>query len=115
MQKMVAKERGYISIYTEEQRKLWEIPIRALNNYRPKPYLGAATLFRSRGHPLICSFDPQYGWGDLIRGGVTVNIVSCPHDSILEEPFVQSVAAALTKCLEKTQCSGVSGSETLDE
>jgi len=96
-----------LSMYPEEQRKLWEIHIRALVKYSPKPYAGGVTLFRSRVHPFLCSFDPQYGWGDLVRGGVTVKVVSGPHDSILEEPYVQTLSQELTKCLEKVQRAGV--------
>jgi thioesterase domain-containing protein len=98
-----------LSMYPEEQRKLWEIHIRALVKYSPKPYAGGVTLFRSRVHPFLCSFDPQYGWGDLVRGGVTVKVVSGPHDSILEEPYVQTLSQELTKCLEKVQRAGVFG------
>ena len=90
-------------MYPEEQRKLWEIHIRALINYIPKPYLGSVTLFRSKAHPLLCSFDAKYGWGDLVRGGVHVKVVSGPHDSILEEPYVQSLAEELKRCLERAQ------------
>jgi amino acid adenylation domain-containing protein len=92
-----------LSMYPEEQRALWEIHIRALMNYMPKPYPGGVTLFRSRGHQFLCSFDPQYGWGELVRGGVQVKVVSGPHDSILEEPYVKTLADELRKCLDKAQ------------
>ena len=92
-----------LSAYPEEQRKLWEIHIRALMKYQPKPYPGAVTLFRSRAHSLLCSYDPQYGWGELVRGGVQVKIVSGPHDSILEEPYVEHLAAELKRCLDHLQ------------
>ena len=104
-----------LSIYPEEQRKLWEIHINALLNYVPKPYLGGVTLFRSKGHPLLCSFDPKYGWGDLVRGGVAVKIVSGPHDSILEEPYVQALADQLKDCLEKAQRTDSSFAESMEE
>jgi amino acid adenylation domain-containing protein len=82
-------------------RGLWRIHLRALIDYHPQPYAGRVTLFRSRGHPLLCSFDPQYGWGDLAAGGAVVKIVPGAHESILEEPHVRVVAEELNRSLRE--------------
>jgi aspartate racemase len=92
-----------LSAYPPEQRRVWEIHIRALLDYHPQRYAGHVALFRSRGHPLVCSFDPQYGWGELATGGVTVKIVPGAHESILEEPHVRVVAKELQKLLWQAQ------------
>src|SRR5205814_8458397 len=68
--------------------------------YKPRPYDGAVTLFRSPGHQLLCSFDDQYGWGELALGGVAVRIISGAHEQILKEPHVQFVAKQMAECLE---------------
>ena len=59
----------------EQQRDLWQAHIRALMKFSPSPIPGRVHLFRSPGHPLWCSFEPDYGWGDLARGGVNVAVV----------------------------------------
>ena len=81
-----------LSQYTEEQRQLWETHVRALTNYKPKPFGGRVTLFRSPVHLLFCSFDHQYGWADLALGGVDVRIIPGMHETIMEEPNVQVLA-----------------------
>jgi len=58
-----------LSPYPEDQRRLWEAHIHALVQYQPRPYPGEVTLFRSPGHQLLCSFDEEYGWGELPRAG----------------------------------------------
>ncbi|MDB6019360.1 MAG: hypothetical protein JWR19_3849 [Pedosphaera sp.] len=87
-----------LSAFPTEQRQLWETHIRALLNYSPQSYDGKVTLFRSHGHPLFCSYDPQYGWGDLVRE-VEVQVVPGAHESILEEPHVKVLAERLSQCL----------------
>ena len=87
----------------EQQRGLWQAHIRALMNFHPKPYSGRVQLFRSPGHPLWCSFEPDYGWGELARGGVSITIVSGAHEKILEEPWVDETAKALKIVLNQTR------------
>jgi amino acid adenylation domain-containing protein/FkbH-like protein len=89
-----------LSTFPEDQRQLWEIHIRALLKYTPKPYAGRVSLFRSRGHPMFCSYDPMYGWGELARE-VEVNVVPGAHESILEEPHVKVLAERLKECVLK--------------
>ena len=91
-----------LSSFPEDQRKLWGAHIRALIEYFPQPYPGKVTLFRSRGHPLFSSFDPQFGWSDL-AGEVEVRTVPGAHESILEEPHVRILAEKLKECLRRTQ------------
>ncbi|HLP78145.1 MAG TPA: amino acid adenylation domain-containing protein, partial [Candidatus Paceibacterota bacterium] len=90
-----------LSSYSEEQRKLWESHIRALVNYHPQPFPGRVYLFRSPGHPLLCSFDHDYGWGDLAKGGVEIAVVPGVHERILEEPCVKALAEQLATVLER--------------
>jgi hypothetical protein len=71
--------------------------------YKPKPYAGRVTLFRSPGHPFLCSFDPRYGWGELAMDGVDMHVVSGHHESILEEPYVKEVGAEMSRVLRRAQ------------
>ncbi|HVV01588.1 MAG TPA: amino acid adenylation domain-containing protein, partial [Verrucomicrobiae bacterium] len=89
-----------LSLFSPEERKAWEAHIRALLLYHPGKFQGAVNLIRSPGHPMWCSFSPDYGWGPLAKGGVQVTIVPGAHEKILEEPCVKTVAAELQKFLE---------------
>jgi thioesterase domain-containing protein len=88
-----------LSTYAEYERKLWDIHIRNLRDYVPKPYAGHVTLFRTRVHPFFCSFDATFGWAELAHDGVTVKIVPGGHESILEEPHVGILARELLASL----------------
>lgn len=46
-------------------------------------------------------YDPQFGWGDLIVGGLDIHYVLGSHNSLLYEPDVQVVAEKLKVCLDK--------------
>ncbi|MDO8540968.1 MAG: non-ribosomal peptide synthetase [Opitutaceae bacterium] len=80
----------------DEQRQLYKVHLRALTSYHCQPYGGAVTLFRTRGHPLVSSFDAHYGWDEFARGGVTLRRMPGGHDSLLQEPHVQAVASTLS-------------------
>jgi amino acid adenylation domain-containing protein/FkbH-like protein len=94
-----------LSAFAPELQELWEIHIRAQLNYKPKPFDGRVHLFRSPGHPVWCSFDSQYGWGELARSGVEVTLVPAGHEKILEEPFVKVVADGLRDILRAENLS----------
>jgi amino acid adenylation domain-containing protein/FkbH-like protein len=91
-----------LSSLPEQQRDLWKAHICALMKFHPQPYAGQVHLFRSRGHPLWCSFEPDYGWGELARQGVVIQIVPGAHEKILEEPWVDETAANLQNVLEQS-------------
>ncbi len=83
-----------LSSFPEDQRRLWRTHISALLDYHPKGYAGRIHLFRSPGHPILCSFEADYGWGVMAKG-VDISIVPGVHEKILEEPCVQSLAKEL--------------------
>lgn len=89
-----------LSVVGNEQRGLWDAHMRALSVHHPKPYDGKAVLIRSSGHLFLCSFDEQCGWGELIRGGVTVKVIPGDHGRVLAEPFVAAAANELRRCLQ---------------
>ncbi|HVV73069.1 MAG TPA: amino acid adenylation domain-containing protein, partial [Verrucomicrobiae bacterium] len=96
-----------LSAYNPEERQTWEAHLRALVGYHPLPYAGAVHLFRSPGHPLWCSFDPQYGWGEFARAGVRVTVVPGAHEKILQEPCVETLGRELKTVLSRTQQAAV--------
>jgi amino acid adenylation domain-containing protein/FkbH-like protein len=92
-----------LSSLPEQQRDLWKAHICALIKFHPQPYAGRVHLFRSPGHPLWCSFEPDYGWGDLALQGVNITVMQGAHEKILEEPWVIETAADLKKALEQSR------------
>ncbi len=62
-------------------------------------YGGRISVFRARRQPLNRIRDSDLGWGKLARGGVEVHLIPGGHDTVLKEPHVQGLAAALKKCL----------------
>lgn len=91
-----------LSAQPEDRRDLWEAHVRALVAHHPKPYGGPVTLFRTQGHPLICSFDDALGWRELARE-LRVIMVPGAHEKALDEPHVQALARAITQCLSNVQ------------
>jgi FkbH-like protein len=95
----------YISVsqFPEHELELWKLHLTAGTNYKPREYGGKVLLLRTRGQPLLCSFDPQYGWGKLARGGLEVRIISGAHEKVFIEPDIQELAAELKRALETAQ------------
>jgi amino acid adenylation domain-containing protein/FkbH-like protein len=94
-----------LSSFPADQRELWRSHIDALLKYRPGTYAGRIHLFRSPGHPVLCSFQSDYGWGELAQGGVDIAIVPGVHEKILEEPCVRALANELNGRIEAISSS----------
>ncbi len=88
-----------LSDYPEDQRRVWATHLRALFQHHPRRYSGEVTLFRNPVHLLYSSFDATYGWGELADGGVRVKMIPGAHETIMEEPGVGKLAAAVRSCL----------------
>jgi thioesterase domain-containing protein/acyl carrier protein len=75
----------------------------AASKYIFPVYPGQMTLIRtkdeSRKSAIGLQYDPQFGWGDLVMGGLDIQYVPGSHLSLLEEPHVQVVAEKLKDCL----------------
>ncbi len=92
-----------ISRFPEIELGLWKLHLCAYDNYHAKPYEGRVVLFRTRGHPFLCSFDPQFGWGPLVRGGVEMVNVPGAHERIFMDPHVRELSARFRAALEQAQ------------
>lgn len=86
-----------------EHARLWRTHVQAWLQYQARPYAGRIVLLRTRGHPLVCSFDRAMGWNDFAAGGVTVKICRGDHESILEERNVADTARQLKVVLAEVQ------------
>lgn len=88
-----------ISGYSGFERRVWCAQVRALRAHHTPRYDGPVTLFRSRGHCTVCSFDHRFGWGDYAPA-TRVVLVPGAHESVLEEPHVNTLAGEVGACLE---------------
>ena len=90
---------------------------RAQRKYAPDySFAGSVTLFRCEEEDQetmrmmeragVDSHDPAYGWNGFCTGPVEIHQVAGHHDRMCEEPFVQSLAAALHACLERAEKHG---------
>jgi len=68
-------------------------------DFVPTFFEGRITVLRTQRQPHNRIRDPQLGWGRLAKGGVDLHFITGGHDSVLKEPYVQDLAAALKKCL----------------
>lgn len=79
----------------------------ALRKYNFQTYPGRVTLFRTedknRDNAVGVRYEPQFGWGDIITGGLDIYYISGSHISLLEKPHVQFLAEKFKICLEKVQ------------
>ncbi|MGH2368552.1 MAG: thioesterase domain-containing protein, partial [Chloroflexota bacterium] len=78
----------------------------AIKRYVPGVYSGRLTVFRARAQPLFCSFDPTLGWDKLAAGGVAVKVVSGHHLSMIQPPYVATLARALRAAMDEALARG---------
>ncbi|MBA4136614.1 MAG: non-ribosomal peptide synthetase [Opitutus sp.] len=89
-----------ISQYSELERRVWSAHVNALMAHQHSRYDGPVTLFRSRGHCAISSCDHHFGWNEYAPGSVRAVIVPGAHESILEEPHVETLAGEIAVALQ---------------
>jgi aspartate racemase len=91
---------------SEEWAAPMEQPYWSYRAYQPLPYAGHAVLFKARARPLLRLSEPDLGWSTMARGGVQVHTVPGSHESMLREPKVRRLAAALRKALDDADRAG---------
>jgi thioesterase domain-containing protein/acyl carrier protein len=79
--------------------QIWEINDRASWNYVAKPFAGVVTDIRPSKQYWI--FDKlAFKWGQLAQGGENVIVLPVNPASMLVEPFVEKLAAALRQSMD---------------
>jgi aspartate racemase len=73
----------------------------AIRDYVPQVYPGQATLFRTRHQPTRVYYDPLFGWGSLVAGGLEIRDVPGLHFTLLTEPCVQVLGEKLRACIDE--------------
>ena len=89
-----------LSQYPPDYRRYAEGHWKALTRYAPKPYAGVVTLFRAKDRSLT-DLSPTLGWGTLARSRVKSISIAGRHETILQPPYVASVAGALRSELDR--------------
>ena len=84
--------------------------LQALDNYVFQVYSGRITLLRTEDQnrdeeAVGMQYDPQFGWGDVVAGGIDIHYVPGSHLSLLKEPHVRVVAEKLQACLTQAQAA----------
>ncbi|BAY09129.1 non-ribosomal peptide synthetase [Calothrix sp. NIES-2098] len=77
----------------------------AISQYSFRVYPGRAVLLRtddrSRVDAIGIQYDPQFGWGELVAGGLDMEYIPGSHFDFLNEPHVRFVAQKLRHFLSK--------------
>jgi thioesterase domain-containing protein len=90
-----------MSAWPEQNRRIAERHWRAVLGYRPKPYPGRITLFRSRFQSPFLGLGSTLGWERVALGGVEVVRVPGGHLSVLQPPHVDVLARRLSERLAR--------------
>ncbi|MDZ8110116.1 MAG: amino acid adenylation domain-containing protein [Nostoc sp. DedQUE12a] len=92
---------------TDKHLKSIDINTQAISQYTYPPYPGRAILLRTedqnRGEGIGIQYDPQFGWGEIVAGGLDIHYIPGSHLSLLREPDVQVLAETLRNCLMDAQ------------
>ncbi|MHC5675049.1 non-ribosomal peptide synthetase [Nostoc sp.] len=92
---------------TDKHLKIIDTNTQAISEYIFSPYLGRGVLLRTedqnRGEAIGIQYDPQFGWGDLVLGGLDIHYLPGSHLDLLKEPNVQVLAETLRNCLTQAQ------------
>ncbi len=91
--------------------ELMQTQLEARQKYLPGEYKGPIIVFGARRQTirevLFGSLDTDKGWNSLARGEVQVRIVDGAHRNLHLKPYVGSLAASLSECLNSVQPSTV--------
>lgn len=84
--------------YPKDYVRYAETHWKAMSSYQPGHYDGRIHLFRARKQPLR-SFDPSLGWNTVAPGHVKILVIPGTHESMVQEPNVQILAAKLKEAI----------------
>ncbi|MBD2355858.1 amino acid adenylation domain-containing protein [Tolypothrix sp. FACHB-123] len=99
-----AKKNLVKKILTRNQKQAVNKAQVKYKDYVLKPYQGKASIFKPVDHiSLSYDYEPDFGWGKLVKGGLDIYEIPGVHTDIFQEPNVQVVAEKLKDCLDKIQ------------
>jgi amino acid adenylation domain-containing protein len=86
--------------FSDDLLELRRTQRQASHDYIPQCIPGKITVFRVQELPLRHSFDPNLGWKKLTSAGIEIKIIPGRHNTILQEPYVNALAAELLKSIQ---------------
>ncbi|MEH2034162.1 MAG: AMP-binding protein [Nostoc sp.] len=104
--KVVAHQSKLSKLFQPAARRLFQV-IQANNlallKYKPQPYPGKVTLFRTSKQTGKNPQDATLGWGDLAIGGVEIHQIPGNHLNLVLPPHVEVLAEKLKACLDRVE------------
>jgi thioesterase domain-containing protein len=73
----------------------------AASHYQVKPYTGNMLLIQPEVRDPAFEYEPYLGWERFITGTIIERFVPGTHRSILDEPYVEELAATVQEGVEK--------------
>jgi thioesterase domain-containing protein/acyl carrier protein len=88
---------------------VWAANNEAADHYVPASYPGEVTLIRAidDGNYMWFDYERDYGWSDLVKGGVHGYDVPGTHIGMFQEPYVRSLARTLGPLLNGGGGAGI--------
>ena len=93
-------------------RDVTETNYQAFRDYVPKPYSGAAVVFRAVKQGPLTANSSDLGWGKLALGGVEIIDVPGEHLTMLSSLHADAVAEKLRIRLEQAQAECLASDTT---
>ncbi|HEX8613863.1 MAG TPA: non-ribosomal peptide synthase/polyketide synthase [Telluria sp.] len=95
------RERGWLPAAFTTEELAWRSArfaqlIQACADYRPQPLPMSVHLFA--GEPAEGA-DPSIGWHALLRRHLHLNVIGGDHKTIMEEPYIETLAARIKRVL----------------
>jgi thioesterase domain-containing protein/acyl carrier protein len=92
---------------TDKHLEIIDTNTQAISQYIYPAYPGRAILLRTedqnRDEAIGTQYEPQFGWGEIVAGGLDIHYIPGSHLSLLREPHVKVLAETLKNCLIQAQ------------
>ena len=96
-----------LTIGKNDPAKLLDLRIRMAHRraaiaYKPRPYAGKITLFRTIEQPLDFEDQPDLGWSTVAQGGLDVHNVPGNHKTLFWDDDVEVFARQVEQCIQSS-------------
>ncbi|MBD2435731.1 non-ribosomal peptide synthetase [Nostoc sp. FACHB-110] len=95
---------------TDQHIGIMDVNIQAASQYNFQVYPGKAILLRTddraRLEAIGIQYDPQFGWSEVIAGGLDIEHIPGSHLGLFKEPYVKVLAAKLQAHLDQVAALG---------